>query len=135
MALTDSQATDVRRWAGYGMAGNESLSIYVDPVYSHAGPAWGLNKLTLADKLAALTAAEESVLVTTYLAILATLESAIPAAADNMDTDTAGPWKANRNEMSERTGLFNKWRRDMCAFLGIPPGPGLGSGSINLVRG
>lgn len=133
--LTDAQVTDVRRWAGYGMTGDTSLAIYADPVYSHAGPAWGLNQLTLAQKLAALTAAEESVLVTTFLTPLALLEMAIPAAADNMDTQAAGPWIANPREMQERTNLFNKWRRDMCGFLAIPPGPALGAGGIQLVRG
>lgn len=135
MALSDAQIVDVRRWAGYGPAGNEALAVYSDPVYSHAGPAWGLNKLTLAEKLAGLTAAEESVLTTTYLTILATLEAAIPAAAVNLDTLEAGPWKANPLEMSQRTALFSKWRREMCSFLSIPPGPGLGSGGITLVRG
>lgn len=135
MALTDAQIVDVRRWAGYGMAGDDTLAIYADPVYSHAGPAWGLNQLTLAQKLAAMTAAEEEVLVTTYLTTLATLEAAIPAAAANLDTQAAGPWIANPLEMTQRTALFNRWRRDMCSFLAIPPGPGLGSGSVTLMRG
>lgn len=134
MALTDAQRVDIRRWSGYGPAGNEALAVFSDPVYSHAGPAWGLNRLTLAEKLAGLTAAEEEVLTTTYLAILATLEAAIPAAAANLDTKVAGPWEANPLEMTQRTALFNKWRRDMCSFLAIPPGPGLGSGSITLMR-
>ncbi len=126
--LTDAQKTDARRWAGWATLNDG------EPDYVFSNVA-SFGQVSLTHKLAGLSAAEEGVLTTTYLTILATLEAAIPAAADNMDTDTAGPWKANRNEMSERTGLFNKWRRDMCAFLGIPPGPGLGSGSINLVRG
>jgi hypothetical protein len=31
--------------------------------------------------------------------------------------------------------LFNKWRRQMCSFIGIPPGPWLGKGGCQVVRG
>jgi hypothetical protein len=35
--------------------------------------------------------------------------------------------------MRERSNLFDDWRRRLCAFLGLPPGPGLGDGGIALV--
>jgi hypothetical protein len=133
--LTDAQKVDIRRWAGYSAALSGDLAVYSDPIYSHAGPIWGLNRLTLADKLDGLTSAEEVALTAQYLTPLASLEAGVLGSADNMDTDTAGPWKANARELDERTQLYNRWRRDMCGFLGIPPGPGLGSGGIALVRG
>lgn len=91
-------------------------------------------QVSLSEKLDNLTSAEEESLTTAYLTPLATLEAALLSASDNLDTDTAGPWIANKREVSQRTGLYNKFRRDMCGFLGIPPGPALGDGSITLVR-
>lgn len=132
--LTDAQKVDIRRWAGYAMVGNDSLAIYADPIYSHAGPAYGLNSLTLTQKLDALTAVEEEALVVRYLTPLASLEADLLASTGNMDTQAAGPWISNPREVQERTAMYNKWRRDMCGFLGIPPGPALGSGGISVVR-
>ncbi len=123
--LTDAQKLDVRRWAGYAMVGDGTISDYADPVDS---ASLGGNTLTLAEKLDALTAQEEAVLTDTFLTNLATLEAAILTSAANLDTLEAGPWKANPTEVSQRTRLFDQWRRDMAAFLGIPPGPGLGGG-------
>jgi len=44
-------------------------------------------------------------------------------------------WTHNKNEVRDRATLFNKWRRDLCSFIGVPPGPGLGGGegSVQLV--
>ena len=127
--LTDSQTVDVRRWLGY-----PTLNAgYPDTVYTSA---WNRSyfPVSLTQKLANLTGVEESALVATFLTVLATLETAIPASADNMDTLEAGPWKANPDEMGERSRLFDKWRRDMCSFLGFPPGPALGTGAVFFSR-
>jgi hypothetical protein len=53
----------------------------------------------------------------------------------NLDTSAAGTWQANPLEMGQRVRLFNKWRREMCAFIGVEPGPSLGPGGMNIVRG
>lgn len=132
--LTDAQKVDIRRWGGYAIVGNDTLAVFSDPVYSHTGPAYGLNSLTLAQKLDNLSASEEESLITRYLTPLASLEAAVLATSDNMDTQAAGPWTANPREVQERTSLYNKWRRDMCGYLGFAPGPALGSGGISLVR-
>lgn len=68
-----------------------------------------------------------------YLLSLAGLEVAIPHAADNLDTDQAAVWTRNQNEYRDRERLFDGWRLRLCAFLGIPPGPGLSSNSTNLI--
>ena len=125
--LTDSQKVDVRRWLGYPTL-NTGTTDYVYSAYGVYGT------VSLDHKLDALTVSEGSVLIATFLTVLATLESAIPASADNMDTQSAGPWTSNPREMAQRTALFNKWRRDMAAFLGFAPGPGLGAGGMTLVR-
>ncbi|MDE8342954.1 MAG: hypothetical protein POG24_03955, partial [Acidocella sp.] len=77
---------------------------------------------------------EESTVVLNYLFTLYPLESAVPNSGNNLDTDQASVWTHNRHEVADRTRLYDEWRRRLCAFLGVPPGPGLVSGgSITLV--
>ena len=128
MALTAAQIVDVRRYMGYSAAG--SVAAFTPPVYMPMIPSQNLT-----ERLASLTAQEETVVTVTYLANLNTLEAAIPAAATNLDTDKAGPWVANKREIGQRTALFNQWRRALCAFLGFDPGPALGLGGIQILRG
>jgi hypothetical protein len=71
--------------------------------------------------------------VVNYLATLNQLEFGIPTAAANLDTDRAAIWQHNADEVRQRSDLFDDWRRRLCAFLGLPPGPGLGDGGIALV--
>lgn len=131
MALTDAQITDVRRFAGFQLGGTPALNANNDIAYLVVGT----RQMSLVERLSTLSASEESVLVTTYLANLYTLENAIVAAAANLDTDVAAVWERNRTEITDRQNLFDDWRRRMCAFLGFAPGPGLGSGSgAKLVR-
>ena len=127
--LTDSQKVDVRRWMGYpaqGGSGGVVPFVFMP----------GLPTQELDARLDTLTSVEEVVLTDTYLANLTTLETAILTAQSNFDTDIAGPWTANRREVSQRTSLFNQWRRDMCGFLGFEPGPSLGAAGsgFTLVR-
>ncbi|OGB23349.1 MAG: hypothetical protein A3I66_01405 [Burkholderiales bacterium RIFCSPLOWO2_02_FULL_57_36] len=129
MALTAAQKTDVRRFAGYPMEGTVAGSAVV--IYNRTYP-----NVTLSDRLDQLTSSEELILINTYLTNLTALETAIVGVSTNLDTDEAAVWKHNKNERQDREGLFNSWRRKMCAFLGFPPGPGLGSGDhrVSLVR-
>jgi hypothetical protein len=61
------------------------------------------------------------------------LESSVPRAADNLDTDQAAVWTRNRDEMRDRARLFDDWRRRLCGFLGMLPGPDLADGGVSLV--
>lgn len=131
MALTEAQITDVRRFAGYQLGGTPALNANNDIAYL----VFGTRQMSFYERLTTLSASEESVLVNTYLANLYTLESAIVAASDNLDTDMAAVWSRNRTEIQDRQSLFDDWRRRMCAFLGCAPGPGLGNGGIRLTRG
>lgn len=122
--LTDAQKLDVRRWLGYATlnAGEP------DPVYT---VNWPSTSVTLTAKLEALTATEEAALADRFLTPLAALEAGVLATADAMDTKIAGPWEANLNAASDKSRLYDNWRRDMGAFLGFAPGPALGgSGSM-----
>ena len=132
MALTDAQITDVRRFSGYQLAGTtQQLSANNDITYL----VFGMRQMSLLERLQNLSASEESVLVNTYLTNLYTLETAILGASANLDTDQAAVWVHNKNEINDRTKLFDLWCRKMCAFLGFAAGPGIGSSSsISLMR-
>jgi hypothetical protein len=124
MAFIESERTDIRRFCGYPAygAGNSGFQGW------RFFQVYGLMEY----RLSFLTGSEEAV-VRQYLATLNQLELAIPAAAANLDTDRAAIWQHNADEVRERTSLYDDWRRRLCAFLGLPPGPGLGDGGIALV--
>ncbi len=122
--FTDAQKTDIRRYCGYPAygatpAGFDSWRFY---------QVYGLMEFRLNN----LSAAETNV-VLTYLAQLYALEFAVPKASDGMDTDQASVWTRNRNEARDRAQLFDDWRRRLCGFLGIPPGPALRDGGISWI--
>lgn len=118
--LTNAEKTDVRRFMGYPAIGSEGSGNMNWQYYREAGMVeYRLNNLS---------SPEEGVL-RQYLGTLGGLEQSIPDASIGLDTATAGEWVRNPAEMRERTRLFDDWRRRLCAFLGLPPGPQLGSGS------
>lgn len=128
--LTARQLVDVRRYMGYPMQGDIIASDFSDAAYGWVSTgAWQ----TLYHRLNSLSTDEEAVVVN-YLTTLATLESAIPASGDNLDTDQAAVWYHNKNEVRDRTKLFTQWRRQLCSFVGIAPGPGLGDGITRVLR-
>lgn len=124
MSLTDAERTDARRFAGYpaygaGAAGLQGWRFY---------QVYGLLEFRLGN----LSDAEEAVM-RGYLTTLNALEQAVPGAAANLDTDQAAVWTRNRSEVPDRAKLFDDWRRRLCGFLGIPPGPALGSSGLTFV--
>lgn len=125
--LTEAQRLDVRRHAGYPLLADVVANDTTDPVTAWVAPG---AYHTLTRRLNNLTAAEEAILTGTYLTVLTTLEAAIPTAGDNLDTDQAAVWHRNRDEVRDRQRLFDDWRRRMCGFLGIPPGPALGASGV-----
>jgi len=124
MSFTDAQKTDVRRFCGYPAygAGNSGFQGW------RFFQAYGLMEYRLNN----LAPAEEAV-VTNYLATLYTLEGAVTDAGTTLNTAQAAVWTRNPAELRERSDLFDGWRRRLCAFLGLPSGPGLGDGSVQLV--
>jgi hypothetical protein len=124
MAFLDAELTDLRRHMGYpayglGNGGFSNWRFY---------QAYGM----LEYRLQRLSGAEETV-ARTYLATLATLEAAITDASSTLDTNSAAAWTRNAREVAERTRLFDDWRRRLCGFFGVPPGPSLGDGGFRLV--
>ena len=127
MSFTDAQKTDIRRFCGYPAFGGPGSTGFQNWRFFQA---YGLLEFRMNN----LSPAEESVVETTYLANLYTLETAIPGAGANLDTDSASVWKHNKNEVADRTKLFAYWRGELCKFLGVPNGHGLSSGaSIRMV--
>ncbi len=123
-AFSDAQKADIRRFCGYpaygaGAAGFNSWRFF---------QAYG----TLEYRLNNLAPAEMAV-VLQYVSTLAALEAAIPPTSDNLDTESATAWTHNANELRDRMALFDNWRRRLCGFLGLPPGPALGQPGVSLV--
>ena len=122
--LTDSERVDVRRFCGYpaygtGPSGMQSWRYF---------QIYGLFEFRINNL--ALT---EDAIVRRYLATLTALELAVPAASDNLDTDQAATWGRNKTEIDDRVHLLDNWRRRLCGFIGIPPGPALSTGAPMLV--
>ncbi len=123
MALTEAQMTDARRFLGYPLAGTtQPVTADQDTVYMR----FGMVTMSLHARLTSLSATEEDVLAG-YLDTLRTLEAAVPEAGGNLDTDRAAVWTRNRTEVADRAALLDSWRRRLCGFIGIAPGPGLGA--------
>ncbi len=116
--LTPIELTDARRFCGYPVAGTSTA----------LGPHHVARFGALEHRLANLSAPEESVL-RNHLAACRTLEAAIPDAAEALDTESAAAWTRNPTEIRDRTRLLDDWRRRLCAFLGLPPGPALAVGT------
>ena len=114
--LTDAEKTDARRFCGY-------------PAYGAApsgNTGWRFYQTygALEYRLGNLSPSEESVL-RQHLGTLRMFEAAIPAAADNLDTQAAAVWTHSPTEIADRQRLERDWGRRLCAFLGLPPGPAL----------
>jgi hypothetical protein len=122
MTLSAQQIVDTRRYMGFSVSGDTTSQPFREQVYSDA-TAFG--SLSLDYRLAHLSAEEENTVVTYYLANLYLREAEIQAASANLDTDEAAVWKHNKQEVSDRMGMFNQLRRDLCNFLGFEPGKAL----------
>ena len=119
-SFTSQQLVDIRRYCGYPAYGDGAV-VFPYP--------WIMKQyLALEYRLQHMSQEEGGVVVNTYLANLATLETAIPGTGANLDTQQAAVWTHNPNEQRDRERLFDGWRRRLCDFLGVPPGPMMPSG-------
>ena len=122
--LSDAERVDIRRFCGYpahgaAQTGMESWRFF---------QVFGLMEFRL-NNLSGF----EIAVARRYLGSLLSFEAAVPAAAANLDTDQASLWTRNKTEMSDRMRLLDEWRRRLCGFLGVPPGPALLSGAPTLI--
>jgi hypothetical protein len=123
-AFTDAQKVEIRRFCGYPAYGAGASGFNAWRFFQAYG--------TLEYRLNNLAPAEIAVTLQ-YISTLATLEAAIPPTSANLDTESAAAWTHNENETRDRTLLFDSWRRRLCGFLGIPPGPALANAGVTLV--
>jgi hypothetical protein len=116
MAFTEAEKADIRRYCGYPAYGNGTDGYQ----------GWRFNQVygAMEFRMQHLGGAEEAV-VRRYLAELVVLERAVPAAGATLDTAQAAVWTRNADEVAQRLRLLDDWRRRLCGFLGLPPGPGL----------
>ncbi|GCE85152.1 hypothetical protein [Komagataeibacter diospyri] len=114
--LTDDELVQCRRYMGYPAMGGINSGQQSWRFFQ----VYGFNEWRMRN-----LAPDECVQARTFLTQCQTLETAIMGASDNLDTDQAAVWHHNRSEVQDRFGLYNRWRRQLCAFLGVPPGPGL----------
>lgn len=124
-AFTDAERVQIRRYCGYpaygpGASGFQGWRFF---------QSYGLLEYRLTN-----ITDEEQAQVRTYLTTLAELEAAVPATGDNLDTDQAAVWVHNKNELRDRMQLYNTWRKQLCDFLGIPPGRGISDAPSNGIR-
>ena len=124
MAFTDAEKADIRRFCGYpayGAADSNMQSWRFFQVYGLL--EFRMNNLSDA----------EAAIVQRYLGTLTMLEFAVPHVGDNLDTDQAAVWTRNRDELRDRIRLYDDWRRRLCGFFGVPPGPAMTDNGIALV--
>jgi hypothetical protein len=76
---------------------------------------------------------EEDTIRTIYLSNLITLEQAIPDSTTNLDTDRAAVWYRNKDELRDRTDLFNYWCNRLIDFLGIESPSKLVRGQFRMI--
>ncbi len=138
MALTDDEKAAVRDYMGYSTIGTGTLfpareMAYSDVTYfgvsldgSSQDPGGGI--------LNNLSAYAETRIRTFFLPALMAREAEIQGAAANLDTDKAAVWTRNKSEMEDRRDAYARLRRDLCAFLGFPPGSGISGSMGRLVR-
>lgn len=122
--FTDAQKVDIRRHCGYPAYGDGAV-VFPYP--------WIMRQYQALEYRLLHMSTEEGAVVVTYLANLTTLESAIPLASQNLDTDQAAVWVHNKNELRDRDALFDSWRRRLASFLGVPVGPNFGGQCTDLV--
>lgn len=122
--LSDAEKVDIRRFCGYPAYGAAPTGMQSWRYFQ----IYGLLEFRLSN-----LSDPEIAILRRYLGTLTTLELAVPATSDNLDTDQASVWTRNKDELAERFQLLDEWRRRLCGFLGIPGGPALAGGSIALV--
>ncbi len=124
--FSDQQLADVRRFCGYPAIGDGNV-VFPYP--------WIMREyLALEYRLQHLSQTDGSVLVTQYLAPLYAIEQSLGTVWQNLDTAQAAAWTHNAHEQRDKVASFDYWRRRLCAFLQVPPGPELAAGGGAAMR-
>jgi hypothetical protein len=125
LAVVDEDTkVDIRRMCGYGSYGVGATGFFEMGFFI---PSYQVLEL----RMNTLTASEFSRVTNNYLAKCLQLEQDIYDTRETVNIDTAAVYKRNLNEGRERHNEFNYWRRALCQFFGIDPGPQLAGMSSN----
>jgi hypothetical protein len=120
MSLSAASKVDIRRHCGYPAFGNPN-TVQGGFQSWRFFEAFGQLEFRMNNM-----APEEETVVLKYVTELNTLETDIFGTRDNLDTKKAAVYEANPQEQLQREALYASFRRKLCAFLGVPAGPGLG---------
>lgn len=112
--LTNQQKIDTRRHAGFPVFGNGVGAS--PPTFGYRYYEW---YLILEYRMNNLAPEEETTLINVYLTNCNTLESAIPTASANLDTDRAAVWYHNKKEVEDRFALYKLWCKRLIEFMGL----------------
>lgn len=112
--LTEQQKVDVRRHCGFPVFGQFNST---SP--STFGYRYYTQYLILEYRMNNLAVAEELTLTNVYLAQCNSLESAIPTASSNLDTDRAAVWYHNKYEVRDRFALYTLWSNRLIEYMGL----------------
>jgi hypothetical protein len=123
-ALSEAEKVDIRRFCGYPPYGAAPAGMQSWRYFQ----VYGLLEFRLNN-----ISTSEILIARRYLGTLVSLELAVPAASDNLDTDQASMWTRNKDELTDRIHLLDEWRRRLCGFLGVAAGPALSRGSATLI--
>lgn len=114
--LSDQERGDVRRFCGYPAYGSGAQGFQ-----SHRFFQWyGVLEFRLSN-----LAPAELQFIRMLMSNMATVEQGIFCTYENLDTDETPAWKHNKNESVDRWSDFNRQRRHLCGFLGVPEGDAL----------
>ncbi|GBQ09747.1 hypothetical protein [Swaminathania salitolerans] len=114
--LSEDEKTELRRFCGYAALGDAATGESSWRFFQSAGVLeWRLRTLSEA----------ENKRIRSLLKTVLQMEQAVISASESLDTQAVSVWTRNSREMAERTNLFTWWRRRLCGFLGVAPGPDL----------
>jgi hypothetical protein len=122
MAFSDAERVQIRKYCGYPMFGGQPVQDFGWRYFQQYG--------TLEFRMVNLSPQEESEIRNNYLVKLPNLETDAYGVRSNLDTKQAAVWYWNDNEIRDRKKLYNYWRYQLCAFIGIGPGPYFGGGGV-----
>jgi hypothetical protein len=130
MALTSQQKMLIRNYMGYSVSGDSTYYPLRELAYSDVSyMGIALDTADGQGRLNHLSSDEESRITGYFLPNLTARETEIQGASSLLGTAAAAVWTRNVNEIAERKSLFADLRRELCVFLGFPPGPSLGGGN------
>lgn len=123
--IPEDTKVDLRRYCGYpaygvGTTGFYELGYWL-PIFQQL--EYRLNNMTVS---------EYARITDLYLANLLQLEQDIFDTRQTVNIQEAAVYKRNLNESRERHTEFMYWRKSLCQFLGISPGPEMSSGGNNI---